>query len=57
MMMAVSRRESKSLPAHDFSSRRSASSGMTRTGLSGTMGGFMRTMGLWSISSSSSSQP
>jgi hypothetical protein len=53
---AVSRRASKLLPAQAASSRRSASSGTTGTGLSGTIGGFMRAIGLIAISSSSSSQ-
>jgi hypothetical protein len=48
---------SKSLPAQLWSSRRRASSAMTGTGWSGTMGGFMRTIGFEAISSSSSSQP
>jgi hypothetical protein len=47
---------SKDLPAQAASSRRRASSGTTGTGLSGTIGGLMRAIGLTAISSSSSSQ-
>jgi hypothetical protein len=47
---AVSRRASKPSPAHAASSRRSASSGTTGKGLSGTIGGFMRAIGLTAIS-------
>jgi hypothetical protein len=56
VISAVSRRASKLLPAQAARSRRSASSGTTGMGLSGTIGGFMRAIGLTAISSSSSSQ-
>jgi hypothetical protein len=48
---------SKPLPAQTASSRRRPSSGTTGTGCSGTIGGFIRAIGLASVSSSSSSQP
>jgi hypothetical protein len=56
MIMAVSRRASKSLPAQTANSRRSASSGTTGMGCSGMAGGFIFAIGSAVISPSSSSQ-
>jgi hypothetical protein len=49
--MAVSRRPSKCLPAQAASSRRKPSSRTIGTGCSGTMGGFIRAIGLVATSS------
>ena len=46
MMMAVSRRASKPLPAQAASSRRKPSVGTIGTGCSGTIGGFIRAIGV-----------
>jgi hypothetical protein len=54
MMMAVSRRASKPLPAQAASSRRRPSLGTIGMGCSGMIGGFIRAIGLGSSSSSSS---
>jgi hypothetical protein len=56
MIRAVSRRASKLLPAHAWNSRLSPSSGTIGTGLSGTIGGRMSSVGSAGISPSSSSQ-
>jgi hypothetical protein len=55
MIMAVSRRASKPLPAQAARSRRSPSSGITGTGWSGMIGGRILAIGLAGSSSSSSS--
>jgi hypothetical protein len=55
MIMAVSRRASKPLPAQAARSRRRPSSGITGTGWSGTIGGRILAIGLAESSSSSSS--
>ena len=51
MIMAVSRRASKALPAQAANSRRSPSSGITGTGWSGTIGGRILAIGLAGSSS------
>jgi len=52
----LSRREAKSRPSTDFSSRRRSSSDTTGTGFSGTTGGRILAIGLSVSSSSSTSQ-
>lgn len=56
-MIALSRRSARLRPSHEATSLRSSSRVSTGTGFSGTVGGFMRAIGLRSISSSSSSHP
>ena len=53
MMRTVSRRALEALPSHSLRRRRQPSPGITGTGCSGMMGGFILAIGLGTSSSSS----